>query len=222
MTVRILPGSFGILEVTGADAPALRLLARLGFRPPRNGGHPVSLHSEEGPLAVRALMGETARRLQHAGYVVEVDPWLRISPAGEQVLELLDELRTRLDDLACIVGEIDDLRDLADVAAQLVTGTRNPAESARVLFGLAAEQARGAAGDLHERTELAAWFQARADSAQRTAAEASSIPYPAAGRTGPRAEAARASSRAARAAGTAPVTAVMTAAADPCPRKARL
>ncbi|MEU9074569.1 hypothetical protein AB0D22_07785 [Kitasatospora sp. NPDC048538] len=176
--VRISPGAFGYAEVHGADQAALALLAPLGFAPPRNAPHPVSLHTLEGPLTRLALVGEAAGRLKRTGYAVEVDPQLRISPVAEQALEILGELSTLLGELADVVAEMDDLQNLAAVAGQMVVGRNNPMDAVGAVFTAGAEAARHAHGFPYERREVASWFQAGADAAVRMSALAASTPHP--------------------------------------------
>ncbi|WP_395297305.1 hypothetical protein ACF9IK_30630 [Kitasatospora hibisci] len=211
--VRISPGAFGYAEVHGADQAALALLAPLGFAPPRNAPHPVSLHSLEGPLTRLALVDEGAGRLERAGYAVEVDPQLRISPSGEQALEILGELSTLLGELADVIAEMDDFQDVAAVAGQMVVGRDNLVDAVGAVFTAGAEAARHAHGFPYERGEVASWFQTGADAAVRMSALAASTPHPPP--TDPlaaRASAARAQSPAARTTTGPPVSATPTTA----------
>ncbi|MFC9327920.1 hypothetical protein [Kitasatospora sp. NPDC057015] len=206
--VRITPGSFGYAEVHGADEAALALLAPLGFAPPRRAPSPVSLHTVDGPLTRLSLIGEAARRLERAGYAVEVDPQLRLSPAAEQALEILGELSERLSELGDLLADMDNVHDLADVAGQMVTGPGNPVDAARDAFTTGAQAVRRISGFPFEREGIADWFQAGAEATARMAALASGTAYPPpADPFATRAEAARACSPAASTATCAPISA---------------
>ncbi|MFD0259067.1 hypothetical protein ACFVH7_12440 [Kitasatospora indigofera] len=221
--VRITPGSFGYAEVHGADEPALALLAPLGFAPPRRAPRPVSLHTVDGPLTRLALIGEAARRLEKAGYTVEVDPQLRLSPAAEQALEILGELSERLGELGDLLADMDNVHDLARVAAQMVTGPGNLADAASAAFTAGAQAVRHISGFPFEREGIADWFQAGAEAAGWMAALASTTSYPPpADPFATRADAARACSPAARTATSVPISATAaTTHPAPDPRRAR-
>ncbi|MGW3185705.1 hypothetical protein ACWDD9_41195 [Kitasatospora sp. NPDC001119] len=190
--IRIAPGQFGAACASGADAAARAILTRTGFTPLRTADQPLSLSMAEGPLVFRALVGEAARRLERAGYEVEVDPRLRLSATGEEALEVLADLRGKLDELAELLGRMSDLRELADTAAQMVTGQRNVADGARELLRTAAGSARGADGLPHEREEVAGRLNASAETLATIQRTASQVAYPQSGTpTSARAAAAR-------------------------------
>ncbi|MFF2746452.1 hypothetical protein ACFVVA_13000 [Kitasatospora sp. NPDC058048] len=135
----------------------------------------------EGPLVFRALVGEAARQLECAGYEVEVDPRLRLSATGEEALEVIADLRDSLDELAGLLGRMGDLRELADVAAQMVTGSHNVADGARELLRTAASSARDADSLPHERKEIAGWLDASAEALAAIQRTASQVAYPQSG-----------------------------------------
>ncbi|MCX4758783.1 hypothetical protein [Kitasatospora purpeofusca] len=219
--VRIAPGSFGAAEATGADQRARAVLARLGFAPPRNAERPLTLQSTDGPLVLRALVGEAARLLERAGYRVEVDPELRLSPAGEQALEVLAEIAARLGELTALVDSMDDVRDLADVGAQMVTGPYSTRDALHALFTAGARASLRADGSLHERADLQAWHMDGAAAARAIATAAAATGYPAPAVTGPRVHAARTRSPAARASTARPVTPAAPSEPAPGPRRTR-
>ncbi|MGW3228620.1 hypothetical protein [Kitasatospora sp. NPDC001095] len=214
--IRISPGSFGAASASGADSAAGVMLTKLGFAPPRNTDQPMSLHMLDGPLVFRAVVEEAARRLEGAGYEVEVDPRLRLSAIGEEALEVLADLRGKLDELADVVSRIDDLRELADVAAQMVTGAHNVADGTRELLRTAAGSARDTHGPPHEREEIAGWFDAGAEAVATLQRNASNVPYPQQSDTSPAARA-----PAARTATTAPVSTTSALPHGPYPRRTR-
>ncbi|MER7701634.1 hypothetical protein ABTX81_01865 [Kitasatospora sp. NPDC097605] len=176
--IRIRPGRFGSASVSGADSTAEAMLSRLGFAPPRDADGPLALSMSDGPLVFRAVLAEATRRLEGAGYEVEVDPQLRLSATGEEALEVLADLRDKLDELADVLGRIGDLSELADVAAQMVAGAHNVADGTRELLRSAAGYARDASGPPREREEIARWLDAGAESVAVFQHNASNVPRP--------------------------------------------
>ncbi|MFJ9446754.1 hypothetical protein ACIRRH_33580 [Kitasatospora sp. NPDC101235] len=176
--IRITPGRFGAACASGADATARALLTKSGFTPARAADQPLSLGMTDGPLVFRALVGEAAHRLERAGYDVEVDPQLRLSATGEEALEVLADLRRTLDELTELLPRMDDLRELADVAAQMITGPLNVADGTRKLLRTAAGCARDARGLPHEREEIADWLDASAEALTTLQRTASQVAYP--------------------------------------------
>ncbi|MFF2657382.1 hypothetical protein ACFVUH_08450 [Kitasatospora sp. NPDC058032] len=213
--VRIRPGRVGPVEVSGADEHALRLIAPLGFRPPPRGSGPVHLQTTDGPLARRALATQAADRLARAGYAVDLAPELRISEAGERTLELLADLSRHIDEVVDALGELDDVNDLADAAAQMVTGPYNPLAALQTLFRRAGDSVRRADGRGAGRDELAAWFYEGAQRMAGIVSAAGSVAHtPRPGAGGERRAAATARSAAARTGAGAPI---LTAPAVPTP-----
>ncbi|MFJ1707584.1 hypothetical protein [Kitasatospora sp. NPDC088346] len=219
--VRIAPGSFGAAEATGADQRARNVLARLGFAPPHDAEHPLALQGTDGPLVLRALVGEGARLLERAGYRVEVDPELRLAPAGEQALEVLAEIAARLGELTALVESMDDVRDLADIGAQMVTGPYSTTDALHALFTSGAQTSLRAGGSLHERADLQAWHLDGAAHTRAIATAAAATGYPPPAATEPRVRAARTRSPAARASTAVPVTSATATEPAPSPRRTR-
>ncbi|MFC9331980.1 hypothetical protein [Kitasatospora sp. NPDC057015] len=156
--VRIRPGRFGPVEASGADEQALRLIAPLGFRPPRRAAGPVHLQTLDGPLARQALATQAADRLAEAGYEVDLAPELRISEAGEHLLELLADLSQQIGHVSDALDELGDVHDLADAAAQMVTGPYNPLDALQDLLQRAGDSVRRTAGRDAGHDDLAVWF----------------------------------------------------------------
>ncbi|MFD7730474.1 hypothetical protein ACFV6F_08825 [Kitasatospora phosalacinea] len=142
-----MPGSFGPVEVRGADERALRLIENLGFRPPRRAAAPVHLQVEEGPLIQRALATRAAEHLAAAGYRVDLDAELRISELDERTMEVLDSMTRSIDQLLGLLEEMDSVHDLADAAAQLVSGPHGPIYAMADVLRRAGDHVRRTAGE---------------------------------------------------------------------------
>ncbi|MGW2540723.1 hypothetical protein ACWC5I_07585 [Kitasatospora sp. NPDC001574] len=218
--VRIVPGSRGGAEASGADERARAVLASIGFASPGDAGRPPALQSTDGPLVLRALVGAAARLLERAGYRAEVHPELRLGPVDEQALEILAEIAAQLGELTALVGSMDDVRDLADIGAQMAAGPYSTTDALHALFAAGARASLRADGSLHERADLHAWYLEGAAHARAitTAAAATAYPGPAAD---PRVHAAGTRSPAARVSTARPVTPATATVPAPSPRRSR-
>ncbi|GAA2092087.1 hypothetical protein GCM10009759_17410 [Kitasatospora saccharophila] len=145
--ISIVPGSFGPVEVRGADERALRLIENLGFRTPRRAAAPVHLPAKEGPLIQRALATRAAEHLAAAGYRVDLDAELRISDLDERTMEVLDSMTRSIDQLLGLLEEMDSVHDLADAAAQLVSGPHGPIYAMADVLRRAGDHVRRTAGE---------------------------------------------------------------------------
>ncbi|QKW20628.1 hypothetical protein HUT16_17510 [Kitasatospora sp. NA04385] len=171
-----MPGSFGPVEVRGADERALRLIANLGFRPPRRAAAPVHLQTQEGPLIWRALATRAAERLAAAGYRVDLDAELRVSDLDERTMEALDSMSRSIDQLLGLLEEMDSVHDLSDAAAQLVSGPHGPIYAMADVLQRAGDHVRRTAGEGPD-GGLADFFHTGSRSMADLAASADAVSY---------------------------------------------
>ncbi|GLW58176.1 hypothetical protein Kpho01_61870 [Kitasatospora phosalacinea] len=178
-----MPGSFGPVEVRGADPRALRVIEHLGFGTPRRAEAPVHLRVREGPLIQRALATRAAERLTAAGYRVDLDPQLRLSDLDERTMEALDSMSRSADQLLGLLEEMDSVHGLADAAAQMVSGPHGPIYVMADVLKRAGDHVRRTAGDtddggladfFHAGSRRMADLAASADAVSRTPRPAAS------------------------------------------------
>ncbi|MGW2548275.1 condensation domain-containing protein, partial [Kitasatospora sp. NPDC001574] len=107
-------------------------------------------------LRMLVLRGSAGRPCADTPF--DLAPELRISEAGERTLELLADLSRHIDEVGAALSELDDVHDLADAAAQMVTGPYNPLDALQALFQRAGDTVRRASGSGVGHGELAVWF----------------------------------------------------------------
>ncbi|MFJ4676871.1 hypothetical protein [Kitasatospora sp. NPDC088783] len=174
--ISVVPGTFGPVEVHGADERALRLIKNLGFRALRRPTSPAYLPAGEGPLIRRALATRAAEHLAAAGYRVDLDPELRISDLDERTMEVLDAMSRSADHLLSLLEEMDNVHDLADAAAQMVSGPNGPIHAMADAFRRAGDHVRRTTADDYD-GDLADFFHAASRRMTDLAASANNVGY---------------------------------------------